>query len=450
MHDEQNVQHTDAEGLRDTGTELLPHPVPETPRTESVSPGDPHGTAPTSTTPPGFPPVTPPEPPVSRGPGGLILAVIVCVLLGVFIFAGIHSRHKNEQTLTRTTDAHATPIVRVTTPTGGAQTPEVILPANVSAFIDTPIYARTSGYLKHWYFDIGAHVPQGALLATIETPELDQQVSQAQADVHTAQSNLQLAQTTDARWQKLLAKNAVSRQEADQTKSDLAARESALSAQQANLSRLQQMQSFERVYAPFAGIITARNVDIGSLIEAGQNTSQKELFHLAAAGRLRVFVPVPEVYQSAVHDGARVLITLDAFPNEKFYGTLARSSRAVDPLSRTLNVEVDVDNTTGKLLPGAYAFVHLNLPPELQALTVPSNALLFRAQGPQVGVVENGRIALRDVKIGHDYGATVEITDGIKSSDRIVLDPSDSLEAGDQVRVAEDSPVAGSNKRAAE
>jgi RND family efflux transporter MFP subunit len=214
--------------------------------------------------------------------------------------------------------------------------------------------------------------------------------------------------------------------------------------------RLQQLQGFERIYAPFSGIITARNVDIGSLIEAGQNTTQKELFHLAATDRLRVFVPVPEVYQSAVHDGARVQITVDAFPNDKFYGMLARNSRAVDPASRTLNVEVDVDNTTGKLLPGAYAFVHLDLPTEFQALQVPSNTLLFRGQGMQVGVVEDGHVILRDVKIGHDYGATVEVTQGLKASDHIVVDPSDSLESGDEVRVEGANPTAGSDKRAAE
>ncbi|RRA50312.1 efflux RND transporter periplasmic adaptor subunit [Acidipila sp. EB88] len=385
-----------------------------------------------------------PVPPVSRGRGGLWLGLIVVAIVAVLIYAGIHSRHKNEDALKTSTDAGATPVVMVTHPSAGAtDAAEVVLPANVTAFVDTPIYARTSGYLRHWYFDIGTRVQKGALLAVIETPELDQQVSQAEADVKTAESNLQIAQTTSARWQKLLQKNAVSRQEADQNESNVTAAQSALSAQQANLKRTQQLQNFERVYAPFSGVITARNVDTGSLIEAGQNTTQKELFHLAASDRLRVFVPVPEVYQSAVHDGARVPITLDAFPNEHFYGTLARTSRAVDPLSRTLNVEVDVDNTTGKLLPGAYAFVHFALPAELQALRVPANTLLFRSKGMQVGVVENGRVSLRSVKIGHDFGATVEITEGLKATDEIVVDPSDSLESGDMVRV--DSPrVTGS------
>ena len=419
--------------MRDTGTALLPSQV----ATQSETPQ------------PAMPSVSSePAPAAPRGRGPLVLGVIVCVLLAVLIYAGIRSRANHEQALTQSTDAVAIPVVHVTTPTGAGDSAQVVLPANVSAFVDTPIYARTSGYLRHWYFDIGAHVEKGALLAVIETPELDSQVAQAQADVKTAQSTLQMAQITANRWEKLLKKNAVSHQEADQAMSDLASRQSALSAQQANVKRLQQMQGFERIYAPFSGVITARNVDTGSLIEAGQNTTQKELFHLAATNRLRVFVPVPEVYQSAVHDGARVPITVDAFPNETFYGTLARNSRAVDPASRTLNVEVDVDNTTGKLLPGAYAFVHLDLPPALKALRVPSNTLLFRGQGMQVGVVENGRVTLRDVTIGHDYGATVEITRGLRPSDQIVLDPSDSLENGDRVRVQRDSPAA--DKRAAE
>ncbi len=436
MNDEHQYdpQHsTDQAGMRDTGTELLSHPVA---RDEEELPRHPAPRGAISDT-------TPPEPPIPRSHGGLIAGIVVLLVLAFFIYAGIRSRQKNVQALTQSADASAVQIVRVTHPTGAGQTAEVVLPANVTAFIDTPIYARTSGYIRGWYHDIGAHVQKGTLLATIETPELDQQVAQAQADVRTAQSNLDLAKSTNVRWQRLVAKNAVSRQEADQTSSDLAAKQSALAAQQANLQRLQQTQDFEHVYAPFTGVITARNIDIGSLIEAGQNTTQKELFHLAATDRLRVFVPVPEVYQSAVHDGERVPITVDAFPNERFYGTLTRSSRAVDPASRTINVEVDIENTTGKLLPGAYAFVHLAIPAALEGITIPSNALLFRAQGLQVGVVENGRVVLHDVKVGHDYGATVEITDGLKLSDAIVLDPSDSLEGGQEVRVEQAAPAPG-------
>ena len=366
----------------------------------------------------------------------MLIAVIACLVVAFLIYSGIHARSESETRLKRTTEAAATPTVSTVHPSGGGAASEVVLPANVEAFIDTPIYARTSGYLRHWYADIGARVKQGQLLAVIETPELDQQVMQAQDDVKTAQSNLQLAQTTSVRWQKLLAKNAVSRQEADQVSSDLAARQSTLASQQANLSRLQQLQGFERIYAPFDGVITVRNVDTGALIAAGDNTMPKELFHLAAVRKLRVFVPVPEVYESAVRNGERVVLTSDAFPNEKFTGTLVRSSHAVDPGSRTLNVEVDVENATGKLLPGAYAFVHLSVPAQARSLTLPSNTLLFRSEGLRVGVVENGRVQLKPITIGHDYGATVEVLSGLTSADQIILDPSDSLETGDAVQLA--------------
>jgi RND family efflux transporter MFP subunit len=363
-------------------------------------------------------------------------ATFAGLAIAFLIYSGVHARSESETTLKRDTESAATPTVRTVRPEGGGAPGEVTLPANVEAYIDTPIYARTSGYLRHWYADIGAHVKQGQLLAVIETPELDQQVAQAQADVKTAQSNLQLAQTTAVRWEKLLAKNAVSKQEADQVTSNLAAQQSTLSSQQANLARLQQLQSFEHIYAPFDGVITVRNIDTGALIEAGDNSMPKELFHLAAVRKLRVFVPVPEVYESAVHNGARVALTSDAFPGEKFYGTLVRSSHAVDPNSRTLNVEVDVDNSTGKLLPGAYAFVHLDIPGEARALTIPANTLLFRAEGLRVGVVANGRVQLKQISIGHDYGATVEVLSGITANDQVIVDPSDSLESGDRVQVA--------------
>jgi RND family efflux transporter MFP subunit len=377
-----------------------------------------------------------PPAPAPRRTRAVLLAALACLVVALLIYTGIHARSESESTLVHATEAAATPSVSVVHAAGGGAPAEVTLPANVEAYIDTPIYARTSGYLRHWYADIGAHVKQGQLLAVIETPELDQQVAQAQADVKTAQANLQLAQTTAVRWDKLLAKNAVSRQEADQVTSNLASQQSTLSAQLANLGRLQQLQAFERIYAPFDGVITVRNIDTGALIQAGDNTMPKELFHLAAVRRLRVFVPVPEVYESAVRDGEHVLLTSDAFPNEKFYGTLVRSAHAVDPGSRTLNVEVDVDNPTGKLLPGAYAFVHLSVPGQARALTIPANTLLFRSEGLRVGVVENGHVQLKPLKLGHDYGATVEVLSGINADDQIILDPSDSLETGDAVQVA--------------
>jgi RND family efflux transporter MFP subunit len=366
---------------------------------------------------------------------GVITALGVAAVVGILTFAGIHTRSVGESALTYTTRENAIPSVDTVHPSLGAASSEVILPASVQGFIDSPVYARTSGYLLRWYADIGTHVRRGELLAEIQTPELDQQVQQAQSDLDTAQANYQLAEITAERWQKLLLKNAVSRQETDQATSDLNAHRAVLSAQQANVRRLQQLQSFEKIYAPFDGVITARNTDIGDLIQAGENTTPQELFHLSAINRLRVFVPVPEVYQSVLKSVRTVDISADAYPRERFTGTIARSSDAIDPLSRTLRVEVDIDNPKALLLPGAYVFVHLPLPADFQSLTIPSNALLFRQEGLRVGVVRDGRVQLVPISIGHDYGNTVEVTAGLTRTEQVVLDPSDSLVSGTPVRV---------------
>jgi RND family efflux transporter MFP subunit len=370
------------------------------------------------------------------GRGPLIGGLLVALVLIAFIVVGIRSRVHAEETLSATTRQDAILSVAVTTPSQSAQPLEITLPANTQAYIDTPIYARTDGYLRHWYADIGAHVHEGQVLADIETPELDQQVNQAQSDLATAQANLQIAQITAERWNKLLAKNAVSQQETDQATSDLSARQSALSSAQANLRRLQQLQSYEKVYAPFDGVITARNVDIGSLIQAGDSNSPKsELFHMDATDKLRLYVAVPEVYANAIHGGDHVAVTSDADPNQKFTGTIVRNSDAIDLSTRTLNVEVDVANQNHKLLPGQYAFVHFLIPPSGASATLPSNVLLFRAQGLQVGVVKDGRVQLVPVQIGHDYGAKVEITSGLAPQDQVILNPSDSLAQGERVQV---------------
>ncbi|MGC1784286.1 MAG: efflux RND transporter periplasmic adaptor subunit [Acidobacteriaceae bacterium] len=383
-----------------------------------------------------------PERPIALDPTrklghGLIIAVIVvAVLIGVLVAAGIHSRARAEETLVENTQQSSILSVAVTTPRGGAGPLEITLPANTEAYIDTPIYARTSGYLRRWYADIGTRVHRGEVLADIETPELDQQVQAAQADLATAQANLQIAQITAERWKKLLAKNAVSRQEADQATSDYSARQSALSSAQANVRRLQQLQGYEKVYAPFDGVITARNVDIGSLIQAGDsNSPNAELFHMDSIGKLRLFVPVPEVYASTVHNGERIEVTSDAAPNQKFFGTIVRDADAINISTRTLNVEVDVPNPEHKLLPGQYAFVHLPLPPSRASMTLPSNVLLFRSEGLRVGVVRNGHVQLVPVQIGHDYGATVEITSGLTPQDQVILNPSDSLAQGEPVQI---------------
>ena len=370
------------------------------------------------------------------GRGPLLGLILVALLLGAAILVGIHSRvHAEEELTTETTQDSIMPVA-VTSASRGADALEITLPADTQAFIDTPIYARTSGYLRHWYADIGAHVHQGEVLAIIETPELDQQVQQAQSDLLTAEANQNIAQITAERWKKLLAKNAVSHQEADQAFSDLSAKTSALGSAQASLRRLQQLQGFEKVYAPFDGVITARNVDVGSLIQAGDSGSLKaELFHMAATDKLRLFVPVPEVYAGDVRNGDRVVVTSDANPNEKFHGTIVRNSDAIDISSRTLNVEVDVNNGDHKLRPGQYAFVHLPIPPSNASMTLPSNVLLFRSEGLQVGVVRGGHVQLVPVTVGHDYGAKVEITSGLTPQDQVILNPSDSLSQGQPVRV---------------
>ena len=365
------------------------------------------------------------------------VAALAMVLLAVGIFSGIHSRVAADSTLATVAQQTSVPSVRITYPQAGQQIQKIDLPGNVQAFYDTPIYARTSGYLKNWYVDIGSHVKQGQLMAEIETPELDQQLQQAQADLKTAQANLDIAAITSKRWQNLLAKNAVSKQETDQAMSDFSARQSAVSASEANVRRLQQLQGFEKVVAPFDGIVTARNTDIGALVEAGANSGPKELFHLAAINRLRVYIAVPEAYANAVTNGGTVTLTETDRPDETFKGTLIRNSNSIDPESRTLTAEADVDNASGHLLPGAYVFVHLQLPGNPHSVTVPSNALLFRSEGLRVAVVRDNRIVLAPISIGHDYGNTVEVTSGLTPEDAVVLDPPDSLAAGTTVKITD-------------
>ena len=363
------------------------------------------------------------------------MVIVALIVAGVVIF-GVKARHGSEQTLEKETAVAAIPSVNVVYPTPSSLSSEIALPGNTQAFTDAPIYSRTSGYLKNWYFDIGAHVKKGQLMAIIETPEVDQQLQVAQADLKSAQANLDLANTTSTRYQNLLKTNSVSKQETDVAMSDAAAKKAAVDASMANVRRLEQLQSFEKVYAPFDGIVTARNTDIGRLISAGQNTTPQELFHLAAIGKIRVYVAVPEAYSSAIKDGGKAALTLDEYPGRSFEGTIARNSNAIDQSTRTLNVEVDVDNPKGELLPGAYVFVHFKVPEHVANLMIPSNTLLFRAQGLQVGVVRNGHVQLVPVKIGKDAGATVEIASGLTANDAVILDPSDSLANGQQVEIA--------------
>ncbi len=376
-----------------------------------------------------------PERPKYRAVLGVL---VILALLGAAIYFGIRSRVAEANTLARATEQSAIPVVNVVHPKRGAPTSEIILPGGAQAFVDAPIYARTNGYLKKWYFDIGARVKQGQLLAEIETPEVDQQLEQARSDLETAKANLNLATTTADRWKKLLEEDSVSKQETDQAVSNLQAQKAMVDSNAANVHRLEELRSFERVYAPFDGIITARNTDVGALINAGAATTPgRELFHLAAIHTLRVYVSLPEVYLRAAIPGAIATLTLDEFPGQVFRGTLARNANAIDPISRTLLVEVDVDNPSGQLLPGAYMSIRLKLPQQIRSVTIPANTLLFRAEGLRVGVVKNNHVALIPAKIGRDYGDTVEVLSGLQPTDAIIVDPSDSLINGAEVQERE-------------
>ena len=369
-------------------------------------------------------------------PGAIpALGIIFIGALLIAIAYGIHLRRVHEERLTRVTAESAIISVAVTHPTAGSPDDELVLPGNVQAFTSTPIYARTDGYLKKWYFDIGAHVHRGDLLAVIEAPEVDQQLNQSRAELERIQDNEQLAGVTSNRWQALLAKHAVSQQEADQTKSNYIAAQAAVDASRANVRRLEQLQGYERVIAPFDGVITARNTDIGDLIQAGSgSTDPRELFHMDATGVLRVYASVPEVDSDAVHDGVTVFLTEDANPNRRIEGRVVRNSNAINDTTRTLNVEVDIDNANGVLRPGAYIFVHFHIPSNPGTVSIPSNALLFREEGLRVGVMRGDRVELVPVIVGHDYGNSVEIAAGLWAQDEVVLDPPVSLVSGTEVR----------------
>jgi len=379
-----------------------------------------------------------PEP--RRIPTGVRIAVI---LIAALVLAGIVyrliGRAADERHLDNQTKLDAIPTVDVITPSVTGAGSEIALPGNTQAFDDTPIYARTSGYLKQWFVDIGQHVTKGELMATIETPELDEQLQVAQADLKSAQADLNLANTTSDRYQNLLKLNSVSQQETDVAVSGAAARRAAVEAAEANVRRLSQLQSFEKVYAPYSGIVTQRNTDIGDLINAGSSTSSntaKELFHIASVNQLRVFVAVPEVYAPDIHNGDTATLTLDEYPGQLFTGTVTRNSNSIDPSSRTLNVEVDVNNHNEKLLPGAYAFVHFKIPAQSREFSIPSDALLFRAQGLQVGIVRDGHVHLQSITIGKDNGKSVEVATGLSPGDKVILSPSDSLAEGQPVNIA--------------
>jgi RND family efflux transporter MFP subunit len=342
-------------------------------------------------------------------------------------------RHQAEGVLATTTTELAAPTVIVAAPKAGAPVDSFILPGNVTSYTDSPIYARTAGYLTRWNFDIGARVKKGALLAVIATPEVDQQLAQAQADLNTAQANANNARIQAERYTGLVQSNAVSRQDTDTFVNQAAATAGAVKSAQANVERLRQLQLFEEVYAPFDGVITARNIDTGQLIDPG---AAKELFHLQAIQTLRVYANLPQIYSANVKPGAKVDLTFTEHGGKIYQGTLVRTADAIDPASRTLLVEVDVDNRAGELLPGSLAQVHFKTPAAGPTFIVPAAALIFRKEGLRVGIVINGNVAhLVPVVIGEDDGANVQIVTGLSIGDQVIQDPPDSLIDGEKVRI---------------
>lgn len=364
---------------------------------------------------------------------------IAATLVLAALALGIVPRILAHRALTQQTSAFAKPTVSVMRPQPAPELQEVVLPGDIEAFRQTPIYARASGYLKKWTVDIGAQVKSGQLLAEIDAPEVDDQLGQARADHDQTQANQQLAQVTAQRYQELLVTNSVSRQEADAMASDARAKTALLEAAASNVARLEKLQSYERVYAPFDGTITARNVDVGALIDAGSaGGPARELFDLAQTDILRVYVDVPQNdYRQALAPGAKAYLTLSQFPGRPFSGEIARNAGALNPVARTLRLEVDVRNTDHALLPGSYAQVHLQLHAAQAAYSLPVNTLLFRPQGVQVATVDgSGKVSLKTITLGRDFGARVEVVSGLTGSEAVILNPSDAIADGTLVRIA--------------
>jgi RND family efflux transporter MFP subunit len=369
------------------------------------------------------------------GPVAIVFFLAAAVALGILIYKGINSRVLAEAALEKDSRTAMAIDVAVTHPTRITGDQEIILPGDVEAFTDAPIYARVSGYLKKWNADIGAHVHQGDVLAEIDAPELDAQLLQAKANLATANANLALAKTQASRWQSLIKTNAVSQDELDQKVGTLAASQAMVAADEANVRNLEEQVSFEKVTAPFDGVITARRTDVGALITAGAGSSATELFHLAAIDRLRVFVDLPEQDRAAARSGATATLYLNEYPGRKFTGVITRNANAIDPAARTLRVEIDVDNSGGELLPGSYVSVHLKAPGASNAMVVPSNTLLFRSEGLRAAVVKDGKLELVPIQIGRDFGQTLEVVSGLKMDDSLIVNPPDSILPGAPVRV---------------
>jgi len=394
-----------------------------------------HMNAPSSVTPPTAPP-QPAPPPVKLGRIFVVAAFLIVVGLVVGLAPRLHARHS----LAKETAANAVQSVAVVSPAPGKADLGVPLPAEVQAFVEAPIYARASGYLKKWDVDIGQHVDAGQLLAEIDTPELDQQLEQAKAEVAQAEANLTLAKSTSERWVDLLKTSSVSEQETAEKKADFELKKANLEAASANLHRLEDLKSFARVTAPFGGTITARDTDVGQLITAGNG---RWLFRLAQTNPLRVYVHVPQTLSRAVEAGQAAELMISELPGRKFQAKIVRTAGAMDPVSRTLLAELEVNNPQNEILAGSYAQVRFHDTRGDPTLTLPANTLLFRSEGMQVGVVDTGgKVEMRTIRLGRDFGQTVEVVDGIKAGERVIMNPPDSLSSGMTVRVAEPTKMA--------
>ena len=366
--------------------------------------------------------------------GATFLGIAVLVAGAITAAWGISSRARAMTELSRETRDMAVATVAVTRPAPSVGAEDVSLPGNVQAFTDAAIFARTSGYLKRRLADIGSHVKAGQVLAEIDTPEIDQQLLQARADLVTAQANEQLARTTAERYQDLIKSDSVSRQDYDNAIGTYEAKKAAVQSAAANMKRLEEQQKFKVIYAPFDGVITARNTDIGALI--GGTSNAKELFHIASMDRVRIYVNVPQMYSRAARPGLPATIDIREMPGRHFEGKILRTAQTIDPNSRTLLVEIDLDNPTGELLPGSYAEVHLKLPTDAAALRLPVNTLLFRSEGLRVAVVKDQHVHLQAVTMGRDFGSSIEVISGVTPNDQVVVNPSDSLAEGQKVQIA--------------
>jgi RND family efflux transporter MFP subunit len=375
--------------------------------------------------------------------GWMAAGVILLVFAGIVAY-GIFSRLRHAAVVQADTAQMALPAVSVVSPQRSAPSEEIVLPGNVQPFVSAPIYARTNGYVRRWYADIGAHVRKGQLLAEIDTPEVDQQLQQSRSNLATAQANLKLAEITKNRYQGLLATHAVAQQDVDNAVGTYNANQTIVAADQANVRQLETLQSFEKIYAPFDGIITARNTDIGMLVNSGNSGNAKaDLFHISQPGKLRVYVNVPEQYSQSTTPGITADLTLAEFPGRKFQGKLVRTADAINYATRTLIAEIDVDNPSGELLTGAYTEVHLKVRGQASSYLVPVSALIFRSQGLQVATVRNGTVALTPVTPGRDFGEQIEIVSGLAGNESVIVNPPDSIIAGEKVQVVQTAAAGG-------